>query len=79
MHGTEGKVYSMGETERTIEQVLEEKDAQVKELMAKIEYLGTKHEEQIRELNAEIRQLNGVIEGLKFAIRCNGVSGGEVR
>lgn len=69
----------MGETERTIEQVLEEKDAQVKELMANIEYLGTKHEEQIRELNAEIRQLNGVIEGLKFAIRCNGVSGGEVR
>lgn len=69
----------MGETERTIEQVLEEKDAQVKELMAKIEYLGTKHKEQIRELNAEIRQLNGVIEGLKFAIRCNGVSGGEVR
>ena len=79
MHGTEGTVNSMGETERTIEQVLEEKDAMVKELMAKIEYLGTKYEEQIRELNAEIRQLNGVIDGLKFAIRCNGVSGGEVR
>ena len=78
MHGTEGTVYSMGETERTIEQVLEEKDALEKEFMARIEYIETKYEEQIRELNAEIRQLNGVIDGLKFAIRCNGVSGGEV-
>lgn len=79
MHGTEGKVYSMGETERTIEQVLEEKDAMVKELMAEIEHLEARNKDQIKEFNAEIRRLNGVIEGLKFAIRCNGVSGGEVR
>lgn len=70
---------SMGETERTIEQVLEEKDALVKELMAKIEYLEARNEDQNKEFNAEIRRLSGVIEGLKFAIRCNGVSGGEVR
>ena len=69
----------MEETRRTVEEVLRENEEMRKEYMAKIEYLGTKHEEQIRELNAEIRQLNGVIEGLKFAIRCNGVSGGEVR
>ena len=74
-----GMVNSMGETERTVEQVLEEKDAQIKELMAKIEYLEERNEDQIKEFNAEIKRLSGVIEGLKFAIRCNGVSGGEVR
>jgi len=69
----------MEETRRTVEEVLRENEEMRKEYMAKIEYLETKHEEQIRELNAEIKRLNGVIEGLKFAIRCNGVSGGEVR
>lgn len=27
----------------------------------------------------ELRYRDGIIEGLKFAIRCNGVSGSEVR
>lgn len=34
--------------------------------------------EHIKCLEAKIERLNGVIEGLKFAVRCNGVSGGEV-
>lgn len=34
--------------------------------------------ECIKRLEAEVGRLNGVIEGLKFAIRCNGVSGGDV-
>lgn len=29
-------------------------------------------------LSGENRRLTGMIEGLKFAIRCDGVSGGEV-
>ena len=33
--------------------------------------------EHIKCLEAKIERLNGVIEGLKFAVRCNGVSGGR--
>ena len=29
-------------------------------------------------LTGQNKRLNGIVEGLKFAIRCNGVSGGEV-
>ena len=29
-------------------------------------------------LSGENRRLTGMVEGLKFAIRCDGVSGGEV-
>lgn len=33
----------------------------------------------IKHLEAKVERLNGEIEGLRFAIRCNGVSGGDVR
>ena len=39
----------------------------IREMGAKIQYL-----------EAKIERLLGVIEGLKFSIRCNGVSGNEV-
>lgn len=32
----------------------------------------------IKELEYKRRYLSGMVDGLKFAIRCNGVSGGEV-
>lgn len=36
-------------------------------------------EQRIRLLKSEIERLRGVIDGLKFAIRCDGVSGAEVQ
>ena len=33
---------------------------------------------EIRYLSCKIDRLQGVIEGLKFGLRCNGVSGGDV-
>lgn len=54
-------------TEITMAQILAERDAKEKEYIERIKYL-----------EARIERLNGVIEGLKFATRCNGVSGGDV-
>ena len=54
----------------TVEQMLSESKSYQ---MRAEEYL-----EHIKYLEAKIERLNGVIEGLKFAVRCNGVSGGEV-
>lgn len=54
----------------TVEQMLSESKSYQ---MQAEEYL-----EHIKCLEAKIERLNGVIEGLKFAVRCNGVSGGEV-
>ncbi len=51
----------------TTEQMLSESKAREKEYIEHIKYL-----------EAKIERLSGVIEGLKFATRCNGVSGGEV-
>ena len=45
----------------------EEQEMQIREMQARIGYLENK-----------IERLSGVIEGLKFSIRCNGVSGNEV-
>lgn len=53
----------------TVEQMLSESKSYQ---MQAEEYL-----EHIKCLEAKIQRLNGVIEGLKFAVRCNGVSGGE--
>lgn len=47
----------------------------------KDDYLKTCIESLKAELDCakfRIKQLEGTIDGLKFAIRCNGVSGGEV-
>ena len=49
-------------------------DAKMKELEEKVE----EQERLIRELERMNTQKDGEIRGLKFAIRCNGVSGGEV-
>ena len=47
---------------------LEKAQAQIKDLEGHIEYLNRLNE-----------RLRGEIDGLRFAVRCNGVSGGEVR
>jgi hypothetical protein len=47
---------------------LEKTQAQIKELEGRIEYLNRLNE-----------RLRGEIDGLRFAMRCNSVSGAEVR
>jgi hypothetical protein len=49
-------------------------EAKLKELEEKVE----EQERLIRELERMNTQKDGEIRGLKFALRCNGVSGGEV-
>ena len=45
--------------------------------MAKVRYLeDALHSEQ---RNNEMAYLRGMVDGLKYSIRCNGVSGAEVR
>ena len=48
--------------------------AAVKELFEENDRLKTEN----TYLSGENRRLTGMVEGLKFAIRCDGVSGGEV-
>lgn len=50
--------------------------AEQREMMAKIEYLTEALKDKQTEI--ELVTLRGMIEGLKYAIRCNGVSGAEV-
>ena len=38
-----------------------------------------KLEVRVKELEHQIAYKDGMIDGLKFAIRCDGISGGEVR
>lgn len=55
--------------------------AQVAKLQEELEQAKEKNEDQrhvIDGLNSELARKNGMVEGLKFTIRCNGVSGGEV-
>lgn len=61
----------------TVDKMREKYEDYIKELNAEIEH----HRERVldRERLNEIRYRDGMIDGLKFAIRCNGVSGGEVR
>lgn len=51
--------------------------AENEELKKNIDWLNHRHDEDYYE--REQARLHGLIEGLKFAIRCNGVSGGEVK
>lgn len=44
----------------------------------KLKMMNEELQARIREGQCENERLRGVIYGLKFAIRCNGVSGGEV-
>lgn len=51
-------------------------EAENRELKAMAESLDKDRYDARR--TAELRYKDGMIEGLKFAIKCNGVSGGEV-
>ncbi len=70
IQGRSRRVNKNTEMTMTVEQMLSESKSYQ---MQAEEYL-----EHIKCLEAKIERLNGVIEGLKFAVRCNGVSGGEV-
>lgn len=54
---------------------LEAECKEMKERLNEAE-LATKHNEE--QYKGELRYRDGVIYGLKYAIRCNGISGGEV-
>lgn len=72
------------ETLKTITGETEGEDdlqAQVEKLQEELERAKEKNKGQrhvIDGLKSELARKNGMVEGLKFAIRCNGVSGGEV-
>ena len=51
---------------------------ELEHLKAEKDAMAEEYISHIKRLEAEIDHLNGVIEGLKFSIRCNGVSGGDV-
>lgn len=60
-------------------------EAELKEQVAKLQAKLDEANEYIDELNqklqtarTELAVMRGMVDGLKFAIRCNGVSGGEV-
>lgn len=61
-------VHQFEEQEKTIE--ILKKD--LREATARADYFE-------REKEKESRYLRGVIDGLKFSIRCNGVSGAEIQ
>lgn len=71
--------------EKTIEDLMDKLDNVTK--LYEDEKLTTKEQlEELVELRAQVEysrhreaELRGTIEGLKFAIRCDGVSGAEVR
>ena len=66
--------------EETLKTITGETEGQ-DELQVKLQELEEKVQEQerlIRELERMNTQKDGEIRGLKFALRCNGVSGGEV-
>lgn len=62
-----------------------ELEAECKELKAKLQEMNLvlEHDRQTANLEQlkqkqELRYRDGMIAGLKYAVRCNGVSGGEV-
>lgn len=60
-----------------------ELEAECKGLKEKLREMGlaVEHNRQVaneEQLKQELRYRDGIIAGLKFAIKCNGVSGGEV-
>lgn len=50
---------------------------EMQEMMAKIEYL--ENELKDMRIRTELTYKDGMIAGLKFAIKCNGVSGADVK
>lgn len=61
--------------EATREELLTE----VQLLRTEIKQLTEQHHEELHEKKVLIRYRDGLIDGLKFALRCNGVSGGDVK
>lgn len=56
---------------------IKETNAELKEKL-KHEIKRNQEAEDARRVNAELSFRQGVINGLKYAIRCNGVSGGDI-
>lgn len=59
-------------------------EAEYKELRKVAEELKLENEELRRQKQRfddwrEIDRLRGIVEGLRFAVRCNGISGGDVQ
>lgn len=59
-------------------------EAECRELKARLHEaeLAIEHNQKVAEeerLKHELYRRDGMIEGLKYAIRCNGVSGGEIK
>ena len=50
--------------------------AELEEVRLAVEH--NRHVAEENQLRCELRYRDGVIYGLKYALRCNGVSGGEV-
>lgn len=64
------------------EQLCEEYEHKIEELNKQIEELQRTVKDSDRRIDymaKVIARLKGYIDGLKFSIRCNGVSGGEVK
>ena len=57
----------------------EEVSREIRELFAQIDELKQELKHRANYQDRQIERLYGVIDGLKVAIRCNGVSGGEVK
>lgn len=82
--GEDNKTYTMAfkidpETVQTITGEDEDDDllAEIERLKRELDRIRSEREQA--QHRAEIRYRDGIIEGLKFSVRCNGVSGGEVR
>lgn len=79
----------MNEDRIDYERLCEEYEHKIKELYRQIDEFNMQNEElqktiketdcHITHMAKEIARLEGRIEGLEFSIRCNGVSGGEVK
>ena len=51
---------------------------EIENLKAENDMMQKEYVEHIKRLEKEIEFLKGTVEGMRFAIRCNGVSGGDV-
>ena len=58
---------------------LEEREEEIRNLTENLKEATARADYFEREKEKESRYLRGVIDGLKFSIRCNGVSGAEIQ
>lgn len=61
---------------RELRERIQELEKQLKEALISVEH--NRHIAEEEQLRREFRYRDGVIYGLKYALRCNGVSGGEI-